>query len=220
MKIILLGPPGAGKGTQAQFICDHYDIPQISTGNMLRSAIAAGTELGKQAKEVMDKGHLVSDDIIMGLMKERISQNDCRNGFLLDGVPRTIPQAEGLRDRDIVIDAVVEIHVPDDTIVERMSGRWSHPASGRVYHEKFNPPSVAGKDDVTGEDLVQRDDDKEETVRERLGVYQNQTEPLISFYQSWDEAQYGASPHYVKVNGEGSVEAVNQSIMAALNNIQ
>ncbi len=183
MRIILLGAPGAGKGTQAQFIMEKYGVPQISTGDMLRAAIKAGTELGLQAKAVIDAGELVSDDIILGLVKERISQDDCANGFLLDGFPRTIPQADGLKEIGIAIDYVLEFDVPDDVIVERMSGRRAHLASGRTYHLVYNPPKEEGKDDVTGEPLVVRDDDKEETVRARLNVYHNQTAPLIAYYK-------------------------------------
>lgn len=219
MNIILLGPPGAGKGTQAKFICEHFDIPQISTGDMLRAAINAGTQLGIAAKKVMDEGQLVSDDIIMGLIKERITEPDCANGFLLDGVPRTIPQAQGIRDYDISIDVVVEISVADDVIVERMSGRWSHPASGRVYHETFNPPKVPGVDDVTGEPLIQREDDNEVTVRKRLEVYQKQTEPLIQFYQQWDDTQSGRKPHYIRVDGEGDVDAISATVLNRLSEI-
>src|SRR5881296_2683817 len=185
MRLILLGPPGAGKGTQANFICQAYGIPQISTGDMLRGAVKAGTPLGVTAKKVMDSGALVSDEIIVGLVKERLQEPDCTNGYLFDGFPRTIPQADAMKDAGVAIDYVLEIDVPDAAIIERMSGRRIHPASGRTYHVKFNPPKVAGKDDVTGEELIQRDDDKEETVRKRLEVYKNQTRPLVAYYSDW-----------------------------------
>src|SRR5574344_2768047 len=196
MRIILLGAPGAGKGTQAQFLMDKYGIPQISTGDMLRAAIKAGTPLGLKAKEVMDKGQLVSDEIIIGLVKDRVAQADCANGFLFDGFPRTIPQAEAIDSNGIGIDAVVEIVVPDEEIVKRMSGRRVHLASGRTYHVKFNPPKVEGKDDVTGEELVQRDDDKEETVKKRLDVYSSQTRPLVDYYQNWAKEDPAKAPKY------------------------
>ncbi|USH03344.1 adenylate kinase [Grimontia kaedaensis] len=213
MRIILLGAPGAGKGTQAQFIMEKYGIPQISTGDMLRAAIKAGTELGKQAKAVIDAGQLVSDDIILGLVKERIAQEDCAKGFLLDGFPRTIPQADGLKDIGVVVDYVLEFDVPDSVIVERMSGRRAHLASGRTYHVVYNPPKVEGKDDVTGEDLVVRDDDKEETVRARLGVYHDQTAPLIAYYSK--EAEAG-NTKYLKFDGTQQVAEVSQEIAKAL----
>ena len=216
MRIILLGGPGAGKGTQANFIKEKYNIPQISTGDMLRAAVKAGTELGKAAKKIMDEGGLVSDDIILGLVKERISEPDCKNGFLFDGFPRTIPQAEALKEQGIDIDYVVEIDVPDEEIIKRMSGRRVHPASGRTYHVIFNPPKEEGKDDVTGELLIQRDDDKEETVRKRLQVYHEQTEPLIEYYSKWAETGDGHAPKYVKVSGIGSVEEIRDRIFAAL----
>ncbi len=215
MRIILLGGPGAGKGTQANFIKEKYHIPQISTGDMLRAHVKAGTELGKAAKKIMDEGGLVSDDIIMGMVKERIKEDDCKNGYLFDGFPRTIPQAEAMKEAGIGIDAVVEIDVPDEEIIKRMSGRRVHPASGRTYHVIFNPPKEEGKDDVTGEPLVQRDDDKEETVKERLKVYHEQTEPLIDFYTK--EAEAGKLK-YVKVNGVGSVEEIRDQIFAGLDN--
>jgi len=213
MRVILLGGPGAGKGTQANFIKDKYNIPQISTGDMLRAHVKAGSDLGKAAKKIMDEGGLVSDDIIMGMVKERIKEDDCKNGYLFDGFPRTIPQAEAMKEAGIAIDAVVEIDVPDEEIVKRMSGRRAHLASGRTYHVVFNPPKEEGKDDVTGEPLVQRDDDKEETVKERLRVYHDQTEPLIDFYSK--EADAG-SINYVKVNGVGSVDEIRNQIFDGL----
>ncbi len=213
MRIILLGGPGAGKGTQANFIKEKYNIPQISTGDMLRAHVKAGTDLGKAAKKIMDEGGLVSDDIIMGMVKERIKDDDCKNGYLFDGFPRTIPQAEAMKEAGIGIDAVVEIDVPDEEIIKRMSGRRVHLPSGRTYHVIFNPPKVEGKDDVTGEDLIQRDDDKEETVKERLRVYHEQTEPLIDFYRK--EAEQG-NLKYVKVDGVGSVEEIRDAIFAGL----
>ncbi|HDK38426.1 MAG TPA: adenylate kinase [Thiolapillus brandeum] len=213
MKIILLGGPGAGKGTQANYIKEKYNIPQISTGDMLRAHVKAGTELGKAAKKIMDEGGLVSDDIIMGMVKERIQEDDCKNGYLFDGFPRTIPQAEAMKDANIEIDAVVEIDVPDEEIIKRMSGRRVHLPSGRTYHVVFNPPKVEGKDDVTGEDLIQRDDDQEDTVKERLRVYHDQTEPLIDFYSK--EADAGKLK-YVKVNGVGSVDEIRDGIFAGL----
>ena len=213
MRIILLGGPGAGKGTQAQYITERYGIPQISTGDMLRAHVKKGTELGQAAKKIMDEGGLVSDDIIIGMVKERIKEPDCENGYLFDGFPRTIPQAEALKEAGIPIDAVVEIDVPDEEIIKRMSGRRVHPGSGRTYHVVFNPPKVEGKDDVTGEDLIQRDDDQEETVRARLNVYHEQTEPLISFYSR--EAEAG-NCKYVKVDGIGSVEEIRDQIFSGL----
>jgi len=213
MRIILLGAPGAGKGTQAQFIMEKYGIPQISTGDMLRAAIKAGTELGKKAKAVIDAGQLVSDDIILGLIKERIAQDDCVKGFLLDGFPRTIPQADGLKAMDVNVDYVIEFDVADDVIVERMAGRRAHLASGRTYHTVYNPPKVEGKDDITGEDLVVRDDDKEETVRARLGVYHDQTAPLIEYYGK--EAQAGQT-QYLKFDGTKQVAQVSADIEKAL----
>lgn len=213
MKIILLGGPGAGKGTQANYIKDQYNIPQISTGDMLRAHVKAGTELGKAAKKIMDEGGLVSDDIIMGMVKERIKEDDCKNGYLFDGFPRTIPQADAMKEADIAIDAVVEIDVPDGEIIKRMSGRRVHMASGRTYHVVFNPPRDEGKDDVTGEELIQRDDDQEDTVKERLRVYHDQTEPLVDFYSK--EADTGKLK-YVKVNGVGSVGEIRDGIFAGL----
>ena len=216
MRIILLGGPGAGKGTQANFIKEKFDIPQISTGDMLRAHVKAGTELGKAAKKIMDEGGLVSDDIIMGMVKERIAEDDCKNGFLFDGFPRTIPQAEALLEAGVVVDALVEIDVDDDEIIKRMSGRRVHLPSGRTYHITFNPPKVEGKDDVTGEDLIQRDDDKEETVKARLKVYHEQTEPLSKFYMDLANSGKPDAPKYVKVNGIGSVEEIKQAIFDGL----
>ena len=213
MRIILLGPPGAGKGTQAQTITKEFSIPQISTGDMLRAAIKEGTELGKQAKAVMDAGKLVSDDIILGLVKERIAKEDCKNGFLFDGFPRTIPQAQALVDSDITIDAVVELQVPDEKIVKRMSGRRVHLASGRTYHIVYNPPKVEGKDDVTGEDLVIRPDDEESTVRSRLEVYHKQTEPLVDFYK--DLAAQGKTAYFV-IDADRPVDVIANEIVAKL----
>jgi len=216
MRIILLGAPGAGKGTQATFIKEHFSIPQISTGDMLRAAVKAGTPLGLEAKSHMDSGGLVPDAVIIGLVSERIKEADCANGFLFDGFPRTIPQADAMKDAGVMIDYVVEIDVPDSAIVERMSGRRSHPASGRTYHVKFNPPKVAGKDDVTGEDLVQRDDDKEETVLKRLEVYHSQTKPLVDYYANWAAGGTAGAPKHVKVNGMGDMNAIRDNIFAAL----
>lgn len=213
MKIILLGPPGAGKGTQAESICQRYDIPHISTGNMLREAIDAGTKLGLEAKSLMDAGILVSDEVIVGLVEERISSPDCSMGFLFDGFPRTIPQAEALVRRGIAIDAVVEIDVPEDDIINRMSGRRMHPASGRNYHIIFNPPKVEGKDDTTGEDLIQREDDKPDTVRDRLKVYQDQTSPLIEFYSSLSSS---GPLNYIKVSGTSTPKEVSENIFQQL----
>lgn len=214
MRIILLGGPGAGKGTQGDFICAHFGIPKISTGDMLRAAVAAGTELGQAAKKIMDSGGLVSDDIILGLVAERVAQADCANGFLFDGFPRTIPQAEGLAASGVTVDTVVEIAVDDDEIVKRMSGRRVHPASGRTYHVDFNPPRTAGQDDVTGEPLVQRDDDREQTVRNRLAVYHDQTKPLIDFYSR--AAANDPALTYVRVDGVGAVDDIRAKIFAAL----
>ncbi|MES2000406.1 MAG: adenylate kinase [Pseudomonadota bacterium] len=216
MRLILLGGPGAGKGTQANYIKERYGIPQISTGDMLRAAIAAGTEMGKAAKAVMDAGQLVSDDIIIGLVKDRIKQPDCAKGFLFDGFPRTIPQAEAMKAAGVPIDYVVEIDVPDAEIIKRMSGRRVHLASGRTYHIVFNPPKVAGKDDATGEDLIQRDDDNEDTVKKRLDVYHAQTEPLVAYYSSWAGTGEGDGPRYVKVTGTGKVEGIRDAIFQAL----
>ena len=216
MKLILPGAPGAGKGTQAAFITEKYGIPQISTGDMLRAAVKAGTPLGLEAKKVMDAGQLVSDEIILGLIKERLKQPDCAKGFLFDGFPRTIPQAEALRTQGVDLDYVMEIDVPDEEIIKRMSGRRVHTASGRTYHVVFNPPKVAGKDDVTGEDLIQREDDKEETVRKRLEVYHSQTKPLVDFYSKWAVAGDGKAPKYRKIAGVGALEAIKSALFAAL----
>ncbi len=216
MRLILLGPPGAGKGTQATYIKGAYGIPQISTGDMLRAAVKAGTPLGLLAKKVMDSGALVSDDIIIGLVKERLKAPDCANGYLFDGFPRTIPQADAMKDAGVAIDYVLEIDVPDAAIVERMSGRRAHVASGRTYHVKFNPPKVAGKDDVTGEDLIQRDDDREETVRKRLDVYHAQTKPLVEYYERWAASGDPRAPKYRRVEGMGSVDAIRTAALAAL----
>ena len=216
MRLILLGGPGAGKGTQAAFITQRYRIPQISTGDMLRAAVKAGTALGVAAKKVMDRGELVSDDIMIGLVKDRIQAPDAANGFLFDGFPRTIPQADAMKNSGVQLEHVVEIAVPDEVIVERMSGRRSHLSSGRTYHVKFNPPKVAGKDDVTGEPLVQRDDDKEETVRNRLQVYHRQTEPLVDYYRKWAAMGDSKAPRYHHVDGTKNVDRVRDSIFAAL----
>jgi adenylate kinase len=216
MRVILLGGPGAGKGTQAGFIKEHFNIPQISTGDMLRAHVKAGTELGKAAKKIMDEGGLVSDDIIMGMVKARIAEDDCKNGFLFDGFPRTLAQADALKDAEVFVDAVVEIDVPDEEIIKRMSGRRVHLASGRTYHVEFNPPKEPGKDDVTGEPLIQRDDDKEETVKARLKVYHDQTEPLIAYYSKWAEAGGPNAPRYIRVDGIGSVEEIRNKIISGL----
>lgn len=216
MRLILLGPPGAGKGTQASFITQHYGIPQISTGDMLRAAVKAGTPLGLEAKKVMDAGGLVSDQIIIGLVRDRLTQPDCANGYLFDGFPRTIPQADALKDAGVKLDYVIEIEVPQQDIIERMSGRRVHPASGRSYHVRFNPPKVEGKDDVTGEPLVQRDDDREETVRHRLSVYEQQTRPLVDYYSGWAK-QDAQAPRYRKISGVGAVEEIKSRVFAALN---
>jgi adenylate kinase len=216
MRVILLGGPGAGKGTQAGFITSHFGIPQISTGDMLRAHVKAGTDLGKAAKKIMDEGGLVSDDIIMGMVKERIAEDDCKNGFLFDGFPRTLAQADALKAAEVFVDAVVEIDVPDEEIIKRMSGRRVHLASGRTYHVVFNPPKEEGKDDETGEPLVQRDDDKEETVRARLKVYHDQTEPLIQYYSAWAEQGGEGAPKYIKVDGIGSVDAIRERIISGL----
>ncbi len=216
MKLILLGAPGAGKGTQANFIREKYAIPQISTGDMLRAAIKAGTPLGVAAKKIMDAGGLISDEIIINLVKERIKEADCAHGFLFDGFPRTIPQAEAMKQAGVAIDFVVEIDVADSEIVQRMSGRRVHPASGRSYHIKFNPPKLEGRDDVSGEELVQRADDTEETVKKRLQVYHEQTKPLVEYYSKWEKSGANNAPHCVKVAGVGSVENIRDNVFKAL----
>ncbi|MDP3842514.1 MAG: adenylate kinase [Oxalobacteraceae bacterium] len=216
MRLILLGAPGAGKGTQATFIKEKYNIPQISTGDMLRAAVKAGTPLGLEAKKVMDAGGLVSDDIIIGLVKDRLKQADCANGYLFDGFPRTIPQADAMKDAGVAIDYVLEIDVPDDVIIDRMSGRRVHAASGRTYHVKYNPPKVAGQDDETGDALMQRDDDQEETVRKRLAVYHEQTEVLVKYYGDWAQAGLPGAPKYRKIAGVGQVEEIRDRAFAAL----
>jgi adenylate kinase len=216
MRIILLGPPGAGKGTQAAGLCEAYDIPQIATGDMLRAAVKAGTDLGRAAKAVMDAGELVSDEIIIGLVRERIAEPDCANGFLFDGFPRTIAQADALKDAGIALDAIVEIQVDDEAIVSRMAGRRVHPASGRVYHIDNAPPASPGVDDVTGEALVQREDDREETVRQRLAVYHEQTRPLVDYYRSLADSGDAHAPRYVCVSGEGAIDQVRERITDAL----
>jgi len=216
MRLILLGPPGAGKGTQARYICDACGIPQISTGDMLRAAVKAGSPLGLAANKVMSAGGLVSDEIIIGLVRDRLREPDCRNGYLFDGFPRTIPQADALRDAGVALDYVLEIDVPDAVIIERMSGRRVHVASGRTYHVKHNPPQVPDADDATGEPLIQREDDREETVRKRLAVYHAQTEPLIAYYRQWAASADPAAPKYRKVDGSGAVEATRAACLAAL----
>lgn len=216
MKLILLGAPGAGKGTQAKYICEKFGIPQISTGDMLRAAVKAGTPLGLEAKKIMDAGGLVRDDIIIGLVKERITEADCKNGFLFDGFPRTIPQAEAMRDAGVTLDFVVEIDVPDTSIVDRMSGRRVHLSSGRTYHIKYNPPKIKGKDDDTGEELIQRDDDKEETVKKRLAVYHEQTEVLVGFYSQMATSGDATTPKYVKIDGTQTVDMVRDATLKAL----
>lgn len=216
MRIILLGPPGAGKGTQAGFITKQYSIPQISTGDMLRAAVKAGTPLGLEAKKVMDSGGLVSDDIIINLVKERLTQADCASGYLFDGFPRTIPQAQAMKDANVRIDAVVEITVPDSDIIERMSGRRVHVASGRTYHVKFNPPKIDGKDDVTGEPLIQRDDDLEATVKKRLEVYHSQTKPLVDFYSQWAASGQANAPKMCTISGVGAVDEITKRVTQAL----
>jgi adenylate kinase len=216
MRLILLGAPGAGKGTQAQYLVEKFSIPQISTGDMLRAHVKSGTDLGRAAKKIMDEGGLVSDDIIMGMMKERLSQADCQKGYLFDGFPRTIPQAESLKNGGIALDYVVEIDVADDEIIRRMSGRRVHPGSGRTYHVIFNPPKVEGVDDVSGEALIQRDDDREETVKKRLAIYHSQTRPLVEFYSNWAGSGDAKAPRVVKIAGVGSVTAIRDAIFAAL----
>ncbi|MFZ0243233.1 MAG: adenylate kinase [Desulfobacterales bacterium] len=220
MRLILLGGPGAGKGTQANYIKEKYQIPQISTGDMLRAAVKAGSELGKKAKAVMDSGGLVPDDVIIGLVKERITQPDCKKGFLFDGFPRTIPQADAMKEADVKIDAVVDIDVPDQEIIKRMSGRRVHLASGRTYHLVFNPPKVDGQDNDTGEPLIQRDDDKEETVRKRLEVYHDQTEPLIGYYKKWEAAGGAGAPEYIRIEGIGKVDEIRDKIFKKLDAVK
>ncbi len=219
MRVILLGGPGAGKGTQANYIKETFGIPQISTGDMLRAHVKSGSELGKAAKKIMDEGGLVSDDIIMGMVKERITQDDCKNGYLFDGFPRTLAQADALKDAEVFVDAVVEIDVPDEEIIKRMSGRRVHLASGRTYHVMFNPPKSEGVDDVTGEPLIQRDDDKEDTVKARLKVYHDQTEPLIAYYSSWAEQGGDEAPKYIKIHGIGSVDEIRDQIIGQLKSV-
>jgi adenylate kinase len=216
MRLILLGAPGAGKGTQAAFIKEHFNIPQISTGDMLRAAVKAGTPMGLAAKKVMDAGGLVSDDIIIGLVKDRLKEPDCASGYLFDGFPRTLPQADAMKDAGVLIDYVLEIDVPDSSIIERMSGRRVHTASGRTYHVTFNPPKVAGKDDVTGEELIQRDDDREETVKKRLEVYHGQTKLLVGYYNDWATSGKPGAPKYRKIAGVGPVEVIRDHAFAAL----
>ncbi len=216
MKLILLGPPGAGKGTQANLIKEAFNIPQISTGDMLRAAVKAGSELGKQAKKIMDAGDLVSDDLILALVRERIKQPDCAKGYMFDGFPRTLAQADGMKASGIDVDYVVELQVPDEEIVRRMAGRRVHPGSGRTYHIQFNPPKVAGKDDVTGEALIQRDDDVEETVRKRLRVYHSQTAPLIKYYKEWAAAGDKRAPKHVGIDGSGDVNQITKQVLSAL----
>jgi adenylate kinase len=220
MRLILLGGPGAGKGTQANFIKDKYQIPQISTGDMLRAAIKAGSDLGKKAKGYMDSGGLVPDEVIIGLVKERIKEADCQKGFLFDGFPRTIPQAYAMKAAGVALDAVVDINVPDAEIIKRMSGRRVHLASGRTYHITFNPPKEDGKDDVTGEALIQRDDDQEDTVRNRLDVYHAQTEPLVDYYKNWESSGESAAPKYIRIEGVGKVEEIRDQIYSVLDRLQ
>ncbi len=220
MRLILLGGPGAGKGTQANYIKDRYGIPQISTGDMLRAAVKAGTQLGKEAKGYMDAGKLVPDEVIIGLVKERIKEPDCKKGFLFDGFPRTIPQADAMKEAGVPIDAVVDIDVPDAEIIKRMSGRRVHLASGRTYHVVFNPPKQEGKDDVTGEPLIQRDDDKEETVKKRLDVYHEQTEPLIDYYKKWEASGEAGAPKYIRIEGVGKVDQIRDKIFAGLDAVK
>jgi len=216
MRLILLGPPGAGKGTQANFIKEKFGIPQISTGDMLRAAVKAGTPLGIEAKKVMDAGGLVSDDIIIGLVKDRLKEDDCKSGYMFDGFPRTIPQADAMKEAGVPIDFVLEIDVPDSEIIERMSGRRAHLPSGRTYHVKYNPPKIAGKDDLTGEDLVQRDDDREETVAKRLEVYHSQTKPLVEYYSKWAASGQPGAPKVRKISGLGAVDEITARAFAAL----
>ena len=216
MRLILLGPPGAGKGTQAAFLTQHFGIPQISTGDMLRAAVKAGTPLGIEAKKVMDAGGLVSDEIIIGLVQDRLKQSDCANGYLFDGFPRTIPQADALKSAGVKLDYVVEIEVPEEDIIERMSGRRVHQPSGRSYHVRFNPPKVEGRDDVTGEELIQRDDDREDTVRNRLSVYREQTRPLVDYYSSWALQNPADAPKYRKISGVGAVDEIKARLFQAV----
>lgn len=216
MRLILLGPPGAGKGTQARYICEHYAIPQISTGDMLRAAVNGGSPLGLAARKVMDAGGLVSDAIIIGLVRDRLREADCQNGYLFDGFPRTIPQADASRDASVALDYVLEIDVPDDAIIERMSGRRVDVASGRTYHVKYNPPRVPDRDDMTGAPLIQREDDREETVKKRLAVYHAQTEPLVAYYKQWAASRDAAAPKYRRVDGTGTVESTQAACLAAL----
>ena len=216
MKLILLGAPGAGKGTQAKLICEKFGIPQISTGDMLRAQVKAGTPLGMEAKKHMDSGGLVPDAVIIGMVKERLKEADCKNGYLFDGFPRTIPQAEAMKEAGVPLDIVLEIDVPDQDIIDRMAGRRVHLASGRTYHVTYNPPKVAGKDDVTGEDLIQRDDDKEETVRHRLDIYHSQTKPLVTFYSNWQNAGDAQAPKVKKIAGVGGVDEITARVLGAL----
>jgi adenylate kinase len=216
MRLILLGPPGAGKGTQAAFLTQHFGIPQISTGDMLRAAVKAGTPLGIEAKKVMDAGGLVSDEIIIGLVQDRLKQADCSNGYLFDGFPRTIPQADALKSAGVKLDYVVEIEVPEEDIIERMSGRRVHQPSGRSYHVRFNPPKTEGRDDVTGEELIQRDDDREETVRNRLSVYREQTRPLVDYYSTWAQQDSAGAPKYRKISGVGAVDEIKSRLFEAV----
>ena len=220
MRLILLGGPGAGKGTQANLVKDRYQIPQISTGDMLRAALKEGTELGLKAKAYMDAGKLVPDDVIIGLVKERIKEPDCESGFLFDGFPRTIPQADAMKEAGVPIEAVVDIDVPDEEIIKRMSGRRVHLASGRTYHIVFNPPKEEGKDDETGEPLIQRDDDHEETVRKRLDVYHAQTEPLVGYYRDWEKSGESAAPKYIRIDGVGKVDEIRNQIYTALDSLK
>ena len=220
MRLILLGGPGAGKGTQANLVKEKYQIPQISTGDMLRAALKEGTELGLKAKEYMDAGKLVPDDVIIGLVKERIKAPYCESGFLFDGFPRTIPQADAMKEAGVPIEAVVDIDVPDEEIIKRMSGRRVHLASGRTYHIEFNPPKEKGKDDETGEPLIQRDDDKEETVRKRLEVYHAQTEPLVGYYKDWEKTGESAAPKYIRIDGVGKVDTIRDQIFSALDSLK
>jgi adenylate kinase len=215
MRLILLGPPGTGKGTQATFLTKHFGIPQISTGDMLRATVKAGMPLGLEAKKIMDAGGLVSDDVIIGLVRDRLTEPDCANGYLFDGFPRTIPQADALKSAGVKLDYVIEIEVPEENIIERMSGRRVHPASGRNYHIRFNPPKTEGQDDLTGDPLVQRNDDREETVRHRLSIYREQTRPLVDYYSSWAQNEPALAPKYRKISGVGSVEEIKSKLFKA-----